>query len=658
METCKRCGLPHATGGPCPIPTSLRTTWDSGPLPVGTTIAGRYRIDAVLHCSGMSTVYQASDLRSNGNPVALKEYNATGLPLEQREEALKWLAREAGLLSVLNYAQLPQLLGSAVEGDRHFVAMPWIEGETLEERVLREGPQAEGEVLRWSKQLCSLLEYLHHQDPPVIHRDLKPTNVKLRVDGSIALLDLGVSRPLMRGFPGTAVGTPGYAPPEQYQGLADERSDLYALGATMHRALTGYDPEHEAPFRHPAVRDLNPAVSPATANLVAHLLQIAPDMRPASAARVNPMLCRAEQDLERQHVDLSPAVVGEWLAGVLRDRRVAWATRLGVPSLVCLLLGLALAALDRPSDGSPAAIQWPIQSGPAPSTAFRYVAQPTSTPPPVTQPFTNIRALAADARGDLFILDEYGVHKRLADGTFYTMAAFAGSGQTCTQAALGDGSEPLLMTANATGDLYLVRQDTRLVYEVFGTGRLRLVMRLPVTPDLVAAGPNHELFFIKDASGTIYRADLVTTRVTVAARIAMAYGLAPTGLAIDRSGAIYEGSDGALWVKAPGQGARPLTSNWPATDGMNITTGSTGDIYASVGGGLYRIDPRGNVTLFPSSRSAFNGAILTAIGSTLYLATDPTNVYPNEGYFMSGGTDDATLSIVPVARPLPLSCTL
>jgi len=250
----------------------------------------------------MSTVYRASDERAGGIPVALKEFSAAALPADERGEALVWLTREASLLSTLNHPRLPKLVAAFSEGDRHYLAMPFLQGSTLEELVSRHGPQEEARVLHWAHDLTRLLSYLHRQATPVVHRDLKPANVLLQGDGTLMLLDLGVARPLDRRRLGTAIGTPGYAPPEQYQGLADERSDLYALGATMHRLLTGYDPEHAEPFRHPPVRDLNPVVTETTARLVADLLQIAPEARPPNAGAVMHALDLAERAAEARIV--------------------------------------------------------------------------------------------------------------------------------------------------------------------------------------------------------------------------------------------------------------------------------------------------------------------------------------------------------------------
>ena len=293
ITSCSRCGVAHPDATPCRIAANLPLPPSVAPLAPGTRVAGRFRIDAVAHRSGMSTVYRATDLRNQEIPVALKELAAGALPAAERAEALAWMAREAGLLSTLHHPRLPRLLAAFSEGDRHYLAMPFLAGRTLEALVARHGPQPETLVLGWAHSLANLLTYLHNQDPPIIHRDLKPANVLIGPDGSATLLDLGVARPLARGVTGTAMGTPGYAPPEQYQGLADERSDLYALGATMHRALTGFDAEHAPPFRQPAVRDVNPRLSQWSASIVAALLQLAPAARPDDAARTAKALALA-----------------------------------------------------------------------------------------------------------------------------------------------------------------------------------------------------------------------------------------------------------------------------------------------------------------------------------------------------------------------------
>jgi serine/threonine protein kinase len=255
------------------------------PLTPGTVLANRYCIEAVAHHSSMSTVYRATDLRQPGQLVALKECSLQNLPPEERAEALAWQAREASLLSTLEDRHLPKFLGAFSEHDRHYVAMQFLAGETLEERIMRTGPQPEEDVLTWGLALADLLTYLHRRPEPIIYRDLKPANILID-QGALHLLDFGAARPLDRTQPGTAIGTPGYAPPEQYQGLADEQSDLYALGATLHRALTGYNPDEQAPFRHPPVRTLRPDVSRGFATIVDTLLQIAPQRRMSSAAVV------------------------------------------------------------------------------------------------------------------------------------------------------------------------------------------------------------------------------------------------------------------------------------------------------------------------------------------------------------------------------------
>jgi protein kinase-like protein len=173
--------------------------------------------------------------------------------------------------------------------------MEAVPGPSLEARA-RAGTLSEAQVLRWGVELCEVLHFLHIQPEPIIYRDLKPSNVLERADtGELVLVDFGVARritvdEIQQQVVGTAVGTPGYAAPEQYQGLADAKSDIYALGATLHRLLTGYDPEVEDPFRHPPVQDLRPEISEATAVAIERALALVPEQRFANALEMREAL--------------------------------------------------------------------------------------------------------------------------------------------------------------------------------------------------------------------------------------------------------------------------------------------------------------------------------------------------------------------------------
>jgi serine/threonine protein kinase len=128
------------------------------------------------------------------------------------------------------------------------------------------------------------LEYLHNLEPPVIYRDLKPSNLMIAESGQVKLIDFGIARLFQPLSNATMIGTQGYAPPEQYRGKVEFRSDLYALGATMHHALSGRDPALEPPFSFPALRSLCPDVTPALADLVDHALKYDVILRVAGAA--------------------------------------------------------------------------------------------------------------------------------------------------------------------------------------------------------------------------------------------------------------------------------------------------------------------------------------------------------------------------------------
>jgi Protein kinase domain len=292
VAPCGSCGLHHADQGICPVALVLNQGGQAA-LAVDETVAGRYRILNTVHRGPMSTVYRVVDTTRGETAMVLKELVFAALPAAERSEAMSWFLREAHLLSTLRHHSLPALHASFSTDERSYLVMEAIPGPSLEMRA-RSGPLPEAQVLRWGIELCGVLHFLHNQPEPIIYRDLKPSNVLERADtGELVLIDFGVARRAALGTVGTAVGTPGYASPEQYQGLADGRSDIYALGATLHRLLTGYDPEHQDPFRHPPVRELRPDVSAKTSDAIDKALSLAPADRFARAYELRAVLREA-----------------------------------------------------------------------------------------------------------------------------------------------------------------------------------------------------------------------------------------------------------------------------------------------------------------------------------------------------------------------------
>src|SRR6476659_10773034 len=208
-----------------------------------TVLQGRYRIVRQLGQGGMGAVYEAIDQRLD-TTVALKETLFTD------EKLRKQFEREARLLARLHHQALPRVSDHFTESEGQFLVMQYIPGEDLYDmQTRRQSAFPQSDVLRWADQLCDALDYLHTQDPQIIHRDIKPQNLKLTARGQIVLLDFG----LAKGSAGqlTAVTTsasifgytPNYAPLEQVQGKGtDARSDLYALGATLYHLVTNVKP--------------------------------------------------------------------------------------------------------------------------------------------------------------------------------------------------------------------------------------------------------------------------------------------------------------------------------------------------------------------------------------------------------------------------------
>src|SRR5258708_3157926 len=267
------------------------TPQQTGPLAPGTILQGRYAIDRLLGGGGMGMVYLARDQRLANRPCAIKEMVDHFIDQAQRIEANEYFAREADTLAQLKHQAIPAITDRFELANRHYLVMEYVEGRNLEEELAVRGePLPEGLVIDIARQLCDVLVYLHGLAPPIIYRDMKPSNVMLNANGRVVLVDFGIARLFKAARKGTMIGTLGFAPPEQYQGLVDPRSDIYSLGATLHYVLTGRDPEKFPPFSFPPVRDLRPAVSSNLAGAIDAALAYEMDGRPGRIQEFRDMM--------------------------------------------------------------------------------------------------------------------------------------------------------------------------------------------------------------------------------------------------------------------------------------------------------------------------------------------------------------------------------
>jgi serine/threonine protein kinase len=247
---CSKCEANNAEGNDYCTQCGQRLA-ATGQLSPNQTLGDRYLIVNTVDSGGMGAVYQAYDTRLNNMLVAVKEMSTKAVGEGNLEEAVLAFQKEAALLSSLQHPNLPRISDFFSTADnRWYLVMDFIKGENLATTARKRGRIPEVEVMRWARQLCDILDYLHTNKPPIIFRDLKPSNIMLTVDGDIKLIDFGIARHFKAG--GTAdtmaYGSIGFAPPEQYgDRQTDVRADIYALGATLHFLLTGQDPR-KTPF--------------------------------------------------------------------------------------------------------------------------------------------------------------------------------------------------------------------------------------------------------------------------------------------------------------------------------------------------------------------------------------------------------------------------
>ncbi len=268
-------------------------------------IDGKYRILKKIGEGGMSAVYLAEDIRLE-RLRAVKKAVKSGRSEEGYYELS--IMAEANILKKLKSPYLPEIFDIVEEEGFLYIVMEYIEGVTLGEILKKDGAVSQETVIKWAIQLCSVLIYLHSQQPPIIYRDLKPENIMLRNDGRIKLIDFGIAREYKyeNNNDTMCLGTKGYAAPEQFgrKGQTDNRTDIYCLGVTLYHLLTGKNP-CEAPFRIYPIRYWNSGLSAGLETIINKCTQQNPEDRYQDAEK----LMTALNNYEKEDIDFKNRIV-------------------------------------------------------------------------------------------------------------------------------------------------------------------------------------------------------------------------------------------------------------------------------------------------------------------------------------------------------------
>lgn len=280
-------------------------------LEQGTLLNNRYRIIDILGQGGMGSVYKAID-ENLGVEVAVKDNLFTS------DEYARQFRREAVLLATLRHPNLPRVTDHfVIPGQGQYLVMDYIQGEDLRQRMERMGTIPEEEVIYIGAAVCDALAYLNSCDPPIVHRDIKPGNIKITPEGKISLVDFGLAKTYFSTqvtTTGARAMTPGYSPPEQYgTARTDHRTDIFSLGSTLYAALTGETPE-DALSRALGQIELtpltkhNPKVSKKLAEVIEKSMEVQPEDRFETAEEFKKALLNAlpEEKRSKESYVVSP----------------------------------------------------------------------------------------------------------------------------------------------------------------------------------------------------------------------------------------------------------------------------------------------------------------------------------------------------------------
>lgn len=285
-------------------------------LTANTVLQNRYLILEQIERGGIGTVYKALDQQTE-KPVAIKQ-------IAGRDESLqKSFQQEVQILTKLNHPAFPTILDHFANEQGLFLVMEYVAGPNLAQKLAtNQGPFSLEQVLAWGIQLLDILSYLHKQRPPVVHRDIKPHNLKLTSGGEIVLLDFGLAKGITgQTLSGKSIAgyTLHYAAPEQIRGEGtDPRSDIYSLAATLYNLLTDTKPRDALsrlvdiaegkPDPLPPAHELNTQIPPVIAAVLARAMALNPNHRPASAEEMQKTLFNATSDETTEITPPSPVV--------------------------------------------------------------------------------------------------------------------------------------------------------------------------------------------------------------------------------------------------------------------------------------------------------------------------------------------------------------
>lgn len=298
MQTCSSCTHQNKDTAKFCAGCGQQLT-NSGPLHTNPILQSRYRVMNLLGSGGFGAVYQAQDLRLSNRVVAVKENFDSSLGAQQQ------FYREANMLANLKHAHLPAVTDYFIEAPgKQYLVMEFIEGQDVEKMLERNMALPEAQALRWFDQVCDAVHYLHNQTPPIIHRDIKPGNIRISPDDKAILVDFGIAKQQQQGKQTVAAAraiTAGFSPPEQYGNAStDARSDVYALGATLYAMLTRQAPpdamdriSNGTPLIPP--RQLNAAISAATEKVILRSLEISATKRQQSVQELRDELAPLAQ---------------------------------------------------------------------------------------------------------------------------------------------------------------------------------------------------------------------------------------------------------------------------------------------------------------------------------------------------------------------------